>query len=242
MATVVLRRYRVRQEVMMTSMRIRMKRKRRAGFTLVEVALAVVVVAIGVTAAFALIAAGLSASAKAVAETRASIFADNVFNALRSASAAACNEGMLYDDTPMSSGYFESYWEDFLDSDGAKVTVAGGPAWPVGISFPGGPWAPPSTNFMRVTLDSDIHVAVFTNVSLRTSEETAFVNHAIRYQGIVEESVISDSWASAGDWTNKMKVILNVWEGEFGSDEVDDALVFYTEFINHGKLIPALRE
>lgn len=226
----------------MTSMRIRMKRERRAGFTLVEVALAVVVVAIGVTAAFALIAAGLAASAKAVAETRASIFADNVFNALRSSSAAACNEGILYDEYPMSAGYFESFWEDFLDSDGGQVSVAAGPAWPVGVSFPGGPWAPPTTNFMQVTLDSDIHTLVFTNVSLRTGEETAFVNHAIRYQGVVEESVIAGSWASDGDWTNKMKVILNVWEGEYGSDEVDDALVFYTEFINHGKLIPALRE
>ena len=220
----------------MASIRKKVDCRRRTGFTLVEVALAVVVVAIGVTAAFALIAAGLAASKKAVAETRASIFADNVFNALRTQSAAACREGMMYGD--MSSGFFESYWNDFLDSDGGKITVAAGPAWPLDE---GGTWWSPVTNVMALTIDGSIHKAAFTNVSFRTGEETEFQNHSIRYQGIVEASTITNSWAGL-IWTNKSKVILNVWEGEYGSDDIDDALVFYTEFINHGKLIPALRE
>ena len=221
------------KEVSVASIRKKVDCRRRTGFTLVEVALAVVVVAIGVTAAFALIAAGLAASKKAVAETRASIFADNVFNALRTQSAAACREGMMYGD--ISSGFFESYWNSFLDSDGTNVTMT---AWPKEVGGP--PWAP-VIHFWKAEIDGDIHGMTFTNWSLRIGDVTDYPCFSIRYQGIVEASTISDSWAGP-IWTNKTTVILNVWEGEYGSDDLDDALVFYTEFINHGKLIPALRE
>ena len=60
--------------------------QRDKGFTLVEVALALLVMAIGVLAVFSLLSAGLDASARAVDDTHAAMFADSVFNSLKSLS------------------------------------------------------------------------------------------------------------------------------------------------------------
>lgn len=66
-------------------MKSEVRKKSEKGFTLMEVALAVVVVGVGIMAVFSLIASGLDSSRKAIEETQASIFANNVFNGLRAA-------------------------------------------------------------------------------------------------------------------------------------------------------------
>lgn len=59
---------------------------KQRGFSLVEVALALMVVAVGIMGSFSLFPAGLEAGRKSSFETRASIFADDVFAYFRTMS------------------------------------------------------------------------------------------------------------------------------------------------------------
>ena len=204
-----------------------------AGFTLVEVALAIVVVAIGMMAAFSLIGTGMRSSSRAVGETRAAIFADDVFNALRSKSVLALDEG---------AGEWERFWEDF-SSYAIKVDVAGGPLWQYDVTVPP-PWPPglPTvTNYLQVAASRPdiIRTIVFTNYSIRTGSMTEHVNHALRYQlfpqpNVITVSPIGSAWTNS--WTSSYTVVLNVWEGEFGEASISNAMTFSTEFPNSGGL------
>jgi prepilin-type N-terminal cleavage/methylation domain-containing protein len=59
------------------------KMNSQAGFTLVEVVLAILVVALGLLSVFSLFPSGLRASEDTVADTRAGLFAETVFNGMR---------------------------------------------------------------------------------------------------------------------------------------------------------------
>jgi type II secretory pathway pseudopilin PulG len=202
----------------------------RGGFTLVEVALSVVVVAVGVLAAFALIGTGLDSSAKAVSETRAAIFADDVFNSLRTRNEQAIEAG---------SAAWLTFWTGF-SSGGIQLPVAGGPLWQYEVSYPGGPWSPPSTNYVRVWGAGGPHTAVFTNFDLRLSALTGVVNHSLRYKIKVDPVIMVVSYPPVSPtvvWTNrKMRVRMNIWEGQYGVTPLDKALTFSTEYPMSGGL------
>ncbi len=61
----------------------RLPRRPSGGFTLVEVALALLVVSVGLMGVFALFPHGLDQSRKAIQETQAAAFADDIFNGYR---------------------------------------------------------------------------------------------------------------------------------------------------------------
>ena len=205
----------------------------KSGFTLMEVALAVVVVAIGMMAAFALISTGLDSSAKAVAMTRGAIFADDVFNGLRSKASLATDAG---------EGAWEDFWENFEDGD-AAVTVAAGPMWQLDVDvIPG--WPPIIvTNYVYIvaTPEGDPAESLsLTNYCHRT-DTTLIPNSSLRYTLYVEPHVETITVGTPPDdfswsWTNKVTAILNVWEGEYGETDINRAMTFVSEFENAGGL------
>ena len=207
----------------------------RSGFTLMEVALAIVVVAIGMMAAFSLISTGLDSSAKAVAMTRGAIFADDVFNGLRSKASLATDAG---------EGMWETFWEDFEDG-AAAVTVAAGPMWQLDVTYPGGPFFPGVTSYVSIVATPEGDPAEglsLTNYCHRT-DTTTIPNSSLRYTLYVEPHVETItvggpppdpvfSWT----WTNKITAILNVWEGQYGTPDINRAMTFVSEFENAGGL------
>lgn len=212
----------------------------RGGFTLVEVALAVVVVAVGVLAAFALIGTGLDSSAKAVAETRAALFADDVFNSLRTRNDQAMESG---------PAAWLTFWNNFRTCTGPEsdrfLPVAGGPLWQYEVSYPGGPWAPPATSYVRVACSATPKTIVVTNFDLRVGALTDIVNHSLRYKIKVDPVTMTVTYppppyppgVSPVTWTNrKMRVWMNVWEGQYGVTPLDRALTFTTEYPMSGGL------
>lgn len=203
----------------------------KSGFTLMEVALAVVVVAIGMMAAFALISTGLDSSAKAVAMTRGAIFADDVFNGLRSKASLATDAG---------EGAWEDFWEEFAAGSEDLLTIAAGPMWQLEIGGP--PWAP-ITNYISIvaTPEGDPAESLsLTNYCHRT-DTTLIPNSSLRYTLYVEPHVETITVGTPPDdfswsWTNKVTAILNVWEGEYGETDINRAMTFVSEFENAGGL------
>ncbi|HMP90587.1 MAG TPA: prepilin-type N-terminal cleavage/methylation domain-containing protein [Kiritimatiellia bacterium] len=61
------------------------KKHNREGFSLVEVALALMVTSLGMMAVFSLFPAGMSMNKRAIDDTQLSLFADDLFNGLRTA-------------------------------------------------------------------------------------------------------------------------------------------------------------
>lgn len=182
------------------------------GFTLIEIALAIVVVAIGVLAVFSLLSAGLDASNKAIGDTQAAIFADNVFNALRAESLKAASD---YDPFVPVNGW-NTFWQNFVNGS-TNISVVAGLAWtPANLS---------------VTAVSGGGTLVFLNKSLRGSTITDVQNYALRYELTVQPSL--GGWGAAL-WENTAKVTLKVWNGQYGS--TNNPLVFYSEFYNPGAL------
>jgi len=199
----------------------------REGFTLMEVAIAVAVVVIGVLALFALIGTGLDMSAKAIADTHAGMFANNVFGSLRSVSLEVSETG--------KPGRWEEFWQDFQSGDtnisvaapnafvGNTVTIHNPPARPVTISGP-----------LSVYGNDTLYPLVYQNIPYHDADTTNIVNIALRYKCKVES--LFPLVGGSVLWTNRTMVTLKVWEGEFGSTDEDKALVFYSEFDNPGDL------
>ncbi len=202
----------------------------RDGFTLMEVALAILVVAIGVMAVFSLLASGMDSNTKAMADTQATIFADNVFNAL---SAAAQKRAL---DNPGDPKAWITYWTD-LKAGKVGITLSAEPAWQNAVSFSKsgvGAWTTDSgvakvkatdRSFRRI----DFPNSVFTGHprgGLQQDGKT-LLNHSVRYQFTVTPLATPPE---------KGTVLLLVWPGKYGSLEPTDAVVFYSEFINRGTL------
>ena len=186
------------------------------GFTLVELALAVLVVAIGVLAVAALISAGLDSSAKAIADTQAAIFADSLFNVLRARSLTEAEQSTEDVDK------FVEFWVAF-SNNWTSVTIVADEAWGVvcteSIRGPG-----PVNNVISA------YPGIHTNI-YRHADNTNLVSHVLRYD--------LDVGLLYGDnvyWSNRAMCMLRVWEGRFGSIDDDDAIIFYSEFVNPGDL------
>jgi type II secretory pathway pseudopilin PulG len=179
------------------------------GFTLVEVALSIVVVALGVLAVFALISSGLAHSRKAVAETYAATFANDVFTSLRAESLKASDRGETE---------WEKFWGDFAKG-ATSVTLSAETEWA------------DNTTIVRYPGRGLVPVVKFRNYSDRSKEDTDIINHALRYK-----LRIGTTSEFAGTPTNihRRTAYLQIWEGEFG--QLSDPLVFYTEFENPGDL------
>jgi len=154
------------------------KKRNRAGFTLMEVAIAVAVVVIGVMSLFALISGGLNSSAKAIADTRAAMFANDVFSGLRARSLDISEEGV--------TNAWEQFWYDFQNSV-TNITVAAPPAWFGGtatigsgrgaqtINVPLSVWGDPVGS-------ANVRPIVYRNVPFHDSNRTNIVNTALRYR------------------------------------------------------------
>jgi Tfp pilus assembly protein PilV len=214
--------------------------RNKAGFTLVEIALAILVVAIGVLAIFALLSSGLDNSVRAIDDTHAAMFADNVFNGLRATSVSlAEKQNQLVKPQPVL-GSTNCPWETFWDAFGnpatilphTNITVAAGDVWSKVGNVP--------ITIRASANASDIVKVTFTNVSLRGTT-LGIVDHGLRYNLAVASKYPSGapyapSFGAPYLWTNVARVTLKVWPGQFGQTRAEDALVFYSEFANPGDL------
>lgn len=206
---------------------------RRGGFTLVEVALAVVVVAVGIMAAFALIQSGLDSSQKALSDTRAAIFADDVFNGLRSKSSLALES--------TNDAAWRKFWTSFTSTTVSRtnITVAAGHVWQ--RNRYGGPFSPPV--YLRVYNTVvppryEPYTINFTNMDLRTGLATPIANHAIRYELLARPKTQTLRMGDGTMYTrtNAVEAVLKVWEGQYANVSLSNALVFTSEFVNTGGL------
>lgn len=207
-----------------------MKKTYGSGFTLIEVALAVLVVAIGVLGVIALFSHGLNASAKAVADTHASMFAENVFNGLRARSLL-----MAERQTPATNTW-NAFWTNFVAGNTSMTVAAAVPGWSV--------WT--NTTLIRV---GGPYTQVFANIPTHGGGTTGVVDHAFRYRidawvtNVMASNLVSAevnstwySWWTAPVTNTTAGVLLYVWENQFGSTNTSEALTFYSEFENQGNL------
>jgi type IV pilus modification protein PilV len=195
---------------------------RKAGFTLIEVALAVAVVVIGLLALFALISAGLDASSKALADTHAAQFADNIYNGLRSRSLAEAEKGTA----PNGNVYWRVFWRDFANSS-ETISVAASNYWDAATfdiqASPAafGTYIPAS------------RTVVFENETQHAGGMDDLVNHALRYRLEVHPNTVA-SWDLTDLENARVEVVTYIWPGEFGG--TNNPLLFYSEFNNPGDL------
>ncbi|MEI6972298.1 MAG: type IV pilus modification protein PilV [bacterium] len=201
----------------------------RNGFTLIEVAIAVLVVAIGVLAVVALFSGGLTASARAVADTHASMFAENVFNGLRARSL------LMAEQQTFATNTWLAFWNGFAYGTGSITIAADAPV--------GGVWTNPS-----VIRAGGPYTQMFVNLPTHGGGTTGIVNHAFRYsiRAWVTNSVnlnnnsakVNKTWypyTTTGS-VYTAGVLLHIWDGRFGGTNTDDALIFYSSFANQGNL------
>jgi type IV pilus modification protein PilV len=203
------------------------------GFTLIEVALAVLIVGIGILAVAALFSTGLNSSAKAVADTQASMFAENVFNGLRARSLLMAERQTATNKT------WNAFWTNFIGKTTGVTIAAVAPDW--------GVW----TNATTIRVGGP-YTQVFMNIPKHPpvvgAAVTGIVNHALRYSisawmtNVVSSNFVSArvntncTWWSALVSNSTVGVSLYVWDGQFGNTNLGDALMFYSEFANQGDL------
>ena len=196
---------------------------RRNGFTLIEVALAMAVVVIGVLALFSLISAGLDASNRAIADTHSATFANDVFGGLRSISLEMAESGV--------TGRWENFWIKFQDGD-TNLVVAAPDAWYSMVAYVGSGRKRRKINLpLSVFGDGEIHTNIFKDIPFHDSKLTNVVNIALRYK-----CDVNFLYPSTVLWSNRAEVTLTVWDGEFGSKNLKDAMIYYSEFDNPGDL------
>lgn len=125
----------------------------RSGFTLVEVTLAILVVAIGLMAVFALFPAGLNLNKRAIDDTQAALFAEEILNGLR-AKVESSPDG----------------WRRLTD---APLLYVGAPT--VGMWYT--PNEPPmeSDPYFRVNLNAPVKAVVYTQRSA-----SGVIDYAVR--------------------------------------------------------------
>ncbi len=198
------------------------KNRESNGFTLLEVVLAILVVAVGLLAVFGLITFGLDASEKAVGDTLAGIFADDVFNGLRSYSIAAADQGN-----------WGNFWSAFAGGS-TSVTFAAWRTWDGTLEKKGAlsdsTWSSDGPVYIKCSVaGAAAYKATLVCKSFvgRPISTPNLVNHTIRYS-------LNAKAASGGkQW---YEVTLKVWPGEFGSMVVQKPITFYSEFGNPGNM------
>jgi prepilin-type N-terminal cleavage/methylation domain-containing protein len=220
----------------MTLNRTRSSKSRKGGFTLIEVALAIVVVALGLLAVFSLLSSGLDAARKAIAETQASIFANSVFNGLRSRSLSIA-------ETSPNPQNWSDFWTAMTSSSTGFVTVAAPATWsPQTIKIIARvPGAVDDTNNTIVFKDSLLHAS--------PSPPTNIVNNSLRYRlnislptdlpgppGVGPASAYWYSSPGVPWYERRAMATLYVWDGAMGATSSNNAMIFYSEFSNPGDL------
>ncbi len=162
-------------------------RKVVSGFTLVEIALALLVVSVGMMAVLGLFPAGLDANRRAIEETRAAIFADDVLNSYRAASRAMP-------------------WNQLANYNAPGVAT--------------NMWY--ASDNLRIQVDSPGSLNVHTNVYALFDDES-IIEYAVRYRLVMN------------DETPSLKSFrLEIWPGQFGRADPEDAMVFKTELYHSG--------
>jgi len=198
------------------------RRNGSGGFTLMEVAIAILVMAVGVVAVFSLMATGLDANALAVADTQAALFADSIFRGLRaeSVSAALNDHHTFRDDQATDDERWDAFW-GAVEGGSHRLQVCAPEMWS-GTTEIFGDDSEQSPDFKIATLRKGVKGNDKTRIE-------SIENHTLRYQLQVEKMGNKNK----GD---NRSATLSVWEGKFGPMNVDDALVFYSEFYNPGDL------
>jgi prepilin-type N-terminal cleavage/methylation domain-containing protein len=199
-----------------------MKRRNNEGFTLIEVALSIVVVAIGIMAVFSLIGSGLESSKKAISESQAAIFANDVFNSLRSTSQQTNNM--------VDMQTWTNFWNQLI-AQNTNVTAAGEMLWMKGsttgrlnivVKSAGAPiMNPPSLAFTNAPVHGG---SALTNIQ----------NGGLQYWLAIDGPKNVN-----GGTSSMVDVRLYVWEGLYGAGATPNpnkALLFYTEYNNPGQI------
>lgn len=207
----------------------------RSGFTLIEVALAVLIVGIGILAVAALFSTGLTSSSKAVADTQAAMFAENVFNGLRARSL------LMAEMQTATNKTWDTFWSSFTNRSTGITIAAIAPdfgVWKIATTISnGGPYT-----------------VVLSNTPMHRAATTGIVDRAFRYQvsAVMTKSVATNvvsarvntncTWLAVPVSNSTVKVSLWVWDGQFGNIglgqrlKLSEALMFYSEFANQGDL------
>jgi len=216
----------------MTLNRKKTLRSRKGGFTLIEVALAIVVVALGLLAVFSLLSAGLNAAHKAIAETNASIFANSVFNAMRT-------QSLRVAESAQHAQQWSDYWNTFRVGS-ASISVAAPETWS------------PQTLSVKASPANEINSLKFADKLFHGSAATDIINNSLRYRLSIflpggdptgpydgPLGVGPSYWEDEGGdpwYQRRAMATLRVWDGLTGGSSDTNAMVFYTEFNNPGDL------
>ena len=193
------------------------------GFTLMEVAIAIAVIVIGVLALFALIGKGLDSANLAAEDTHTAIFADAVFNALRSRSSVAAEVGTTY---------WTDYWNDVRQGN-VGIPLANTNIWQFElVGIPGNPFAPPVTVPTEVYADGGTYTQSLMNVPFHDTTLMDIETIALRYE--VEVSFRPPDPNNV--LNERVNVSLWVWGGPYGEFNRDDAIYYYSEFEDQGDL------
>jgi hypothetical protein len=182
-------------------------KRNRAGFVLlVEVLFALFVLSLGILAGIQLMRSSVDRGARASADTRAALFATDVFNGLRALSA----------ETGLSLGTngWQHFWQQL--ANGYEVPVAALEAWTAPLSVrAGGP-----------------HTLVFTSYGYHVGKGTNKITHgALRYRLDVDLWSGPDEATDV-----RAGVMLKIWDGEFGPTDDRNVQIFYTEYYDAGWL------
>jgi type II secretory pathway component PulJ len=209
----------------------------KSGFTLMEVALAVSVVVIGLMALFALVSSGLDSSTKAVRDTQAAIFADNVYNGLRATSQAMAELGTNQN----QELEWRVFWRDFALGQ-TSLTVTASSIWNPDYAIEEFGRFDIKANLWKrgarggsASYDLELQRLRFDNVPQHdtASSSDPLVNHALRYRLEIRPGNVID-WNTTDLVNTNLSVTLFVWPGEFGS--TNDPIIFYSEFDDAGDL------
>lgn len=183
------------------------------GFTLIELALSVFVMGVAILGIFGLSRLGLDAAAEAEDETRAAMFADDVFTTLR-----------LYSDAMRSTN--DTDWIEFWENiDTNEFAVAGCDFWQDRDGDP-----------LTVIVDGELHTNEFYSVDIRDEGDkfAAIPEYALHYRVRVAMPPFSEYETGEYSPSNAVRVSINVWNG--GARRRPDAYTFYTHFVDGGLL------
>ncbi len=185
---------------------------RTRAFTLVEIALAMLAFSLGIMSFFSLLSLGMTQGMEAQDHTRAAEFADSTLRGLRAISdhlseTAEANE-------------WAHFWSELAAGRTNVIVAAGGTnsVWHPAPVVQGG--------------HNQVRHHRYTNFALRLNAPSDIVNHAIRYR--LDILPVNSLESIPGN--NRVQVTLRVWEGETGRSDDPDALIFYTEFADRGRV------
>jgi len=180
---------------------------RNAGFSLIEISLALLVISIGMIAIVGLFPTSLGMGKRAIDETYASFLADSAFASFKGAASEYANDWInLTNALPIAPNSVDYNQDVFWDQSGD----------------------------LRIRADGLIHTQKYVagssdekwagNGVMILDNNWSMEDHALRYR-------ISTDIIPPG---RIMRMVMEIWMGEYGSQNSTNAEVFYTEIFNHG--------